>query len=87
MALVGTLVIQNDSATKSYAIYQGPEHKKHRVTVGPKSVAGISVQDTYGRTFFRAKPVGGGTSLDVIIPSNNTKMKLIWVLPANAITK
>ena len=85
--LIGTLQIQNDSKTKSYAIYQGPKHKNFRVTVGPESVAAIWVQDSYGRTFFRAKPQGGGANKDLIIASNCNKSKIIWVLPNNVATK
>lgn len=85
MAYIGILSVQNDSKTKSYAIYQGPKHKNYKITVGPNSLAGFWVQDTYGNTYFRAKPVGGGANLDMTIPSNNNRTKIIWVLPANKI--
>jgi hypothetical protein len=80
----GTLSIQNDS-NKTYAIYQGPKHKNFKISVGPESLAGFSVSDGTGNTYFRAKPVGGGADKDLVIPRTN-KRKIIWVLPVNAHT-
>jgi hypothetical protein len=82
---IGTLSVQNDAKTKTYAIYQGPKHKNYKISVGPQSLAGFPVNDRYGNTYFRAIPVGGGANKDLVISSTN-KRKIIWVLPDNTHT-
>jgi len=79
MALLGTLTVQN-TTNKTLRIYQGPKHKNFRGFVGPKSVAGFSVNDSHGNTYFRAKPTDAGASIDLVIPSSPVRTRLIWTI-------
>ncbi len=80
MALIGTLWVDNETG-KILKIYQGPKHKNYRGAAGPKSWAGFAVNDTTGKTYFRATPTadsGGGPSYDLVIPRTPVATSYTW---------
>jgi hypothetical protein len=77
--LIGTLNIKN-TTNKVFNIFQGPKHKTYRGLIGPNSFAGWAVNDTTGKTYFRAVPHDGGGPIDFSIPADNNHTQVTWVI-------